>query len=163
VNYNPADWIVTVAQRHPSSELERLGFFQTDKRDVGQPCVPRKGQDMLGQTIRRSDRDECTPGCCEQVKLLFQRELVYMYRFPLALYTRFGITAFLGALIGMIFYKVGEADPADPFNLQSQFGALMLLLMLAMLGTAQSNLQTFPEERPIFLREYSTDHYSVMS
>jgi hypothetical protein len=63
----------------------------------------------------------------------------------------------------MIFYKVGEADPADPFNLQSQFGALMLLLMLAMLGTAQSSLQTFPEERPIFLREYSTDHYSVMS
>jgi ABC-2 type transporter len=31
------------------------------------------------------------------------------------------------------------------------------------LGTAQPALLLFPEERPIFLREYSTDHYSVMS
>jgi ABC-type multidrug transport system permease subunit len=31
------------------------------------------------------------------------------------------------------------------------------------LGTAQPALLFFPEERPIFLREYSTDHYSVVA
>jgi ABC-2 type transporter len=30
-----------------------------------------------------------------------------------------------------------------------------------MFGTAQPALLSFPEERPVFLREYSTNHYSV--
>lgn len=29
--------------------------------------------------------------------------------------------------------------------------------------TAQPSLLAFPEERPVFLREYSTNHYSVLS
>ena len=32
-----------------------------------------------------------------------------------------------------------------------------------MFGTAQPALLAFPEERPVFLREYSTNHYSVIS
>jgi hypothetical protein len=32
-----------------------------------------------------------------------------------------------------------------------------------MFGTAQPALLAFPEERPVFLREYSTNHYSVFS
>jgi ABC-type multidrug transport system permease subunit len=35
--------------------------------------------------------------------------------------------------------------------------------MLAMFGTAQPALYAFPQERPVFLREYSTNHYSVIS
>ena len=31
-----------------------------------------------------------------------------------------------------------------------------------MFGTAQPALLAFPEERPVFLREYSTNHYSVL-
>jgi ABC-2 type transporter. len=36
-----------------------------------------------------------------------------------------------------------------------------MILMLVMFGTAQPSLLAFPEERPVFLREYSTDHYVV--
>eukprot|EP00980_Cylindrotheca_fusiformis_P027777 scaffold22559_cov111-Cylindrotheca_fusiformis.AAC.16 len=32
-----------------------------------------------------------------------------------------------------------------------------------MMGTAEPALLSFPEERPVFLREYSTNHYSVLS
>lgn len=32
-----------------------------------------------------------------------------------------------------------------------------------MMGTAQQSLLVFPQERPVFLREYSTNHYSVIS
>jgi hypothetical protein len=32
-----------------------------------------------------------------------------------------------------------------------------------MFGTAQPALLGFPAERPVFLREYSTNHYSVVS
>jgi hypothetical protein len=38
-----------------------------------------------------------------------------------------------------------------------------MVLMLSMFGTAQPALLAFPEERPVFLREYSTNHYSVLS
>lgn len=38
-----------------------------------------------------------------------------------------------------------------------------MTLMMGMFGTAQPALLAFPEERPVFLREYSTDHYSVGS
>jgi ABC-type transport system involved in multi-copper enzyme maturation permease subunit len=38
-----------------------------------------------------------------------------------------------------------------------------MVVLMAMFGTAQPALLAFPEERPVFLREYSTNHYSVLS
>ena len=38
-----------------------------------------------------------------------------------------------------------------------------MVLMMSMFGTAQPALLAFPEERPVFLREYSTNHYSVVA
>ena len=38
-----------------------------------------------------------------------------------------------------------------------------MVVLMGMFGTAQPALLSFPEERPVFLREYSTNHYSVFS
>jgi ABC-type multidrug transport system permease subunit len=38
-----------------------------------------------------------------------------------------------------------------------------MILLMSMFGTAQPALLAFPEERPVFLREYSTNHYSVVA
>ena len=38
----------------------------------------------------------------------------------------------------------------------------MSLHLQSMFGTAQPALLSFPEERPVFLREYSTNHYGVL-
>eukprot|EP00978_Attheya_sp_CCMP212_P014746 scaffold37735_cov37-Attheya_sp.AAC.2 len=38
-----------------------------------------------------------------------------------------------------------------------------MVLLMGMFGTAQPALIAFPEERPVFLREYSTNHYNVLS
>ena len=38
-----------------------------------------------------------------------------------------------------------------------------MVVLMSMFGTAQPALLAFPEERPVFLREYSTNHYSVFS
>lgn len=48
-------------------------------------------------------------------------------------------------------------------NINSRFGALIMVMLSGMFGTAQPALLSFPEERPVFLREYSTNHYSVFS
>lgn len=38
-----------------------------------------------------------------------------------------------------------------------------MVLMIAMFGSALPTLLVFPEERPVFVREFSTNHYSVFS
>ena len=74
---------------------------------------------------------------------------------------RFGLTIFLNVLFGVIFLGVGQTSNDDFTNSQSHFGALIMVQLNAMFGTAQPALFAIPEERPIFLREYSTNHYSA--
>jgi hypothetical protein len=56
-----------------------------------------------------------------------------------------------------------ETDFSYFINAQSTFGALVMALMANVFSTAIPSLTAFPEERPVFLREFSTDHYSVAS
>ena len=39
----------------------------------------------------------------------------------------------------------------------------VIILMMSMFGTAMPTLLAFPEERPVFLREYTTNHYGTLS
>lgn len=154
----------------PVKELDEHGFFPSDKRGMGDAFTPDAGQDALGITItKRPKAGENTlyerppPGMLVQTSLLFKREFQNLHRDVTALGARFGLTIFLGVLIGIIFLDVGESDPGIPSNLQSRFGAMVMVLLMSMFGTAQPALLSFPEERPVFLREYSTNHYSVIS
>lgn len=169
-NYNPADWVMQVAQSIPIKELDKAGFFPRDERDIGEAFQPESGKNALGMTItRRSSHnnsvpdDAPPPGLTTQVIMLFDREIKNLQRDVAAVGARIGITVFLGTLIGVIFLNVGETNSADLDNLQSHFGALVMVLLMSMFGTAQPALLAFPEERPVFLREYSTNHYSVVS
>jgi ABC-type multidrug transport system permease subunit len=138
-------------------ELEDMGFFASDERN-------RPARDAIGTAIPNHKVDEKPPpGMITQTSMLFQREVINIRRDIGALGGRFGLALFIGALVGAIFYKVGESDSTVASNLQSHFGAAILLLMMGMLGTAQQALLEFPQERPVFLREYSTNHYSAMS
>eukprot|EP00523_Entomoneis_sp_CCMP467_P011133 CAMPEP_0168725064 /NCGR_PEP_ID=MMETSP0724-20121128/3959_1 /TAXON_ID=265536 /ORGANISM="Amphiprora sp., Strain CCMP467" /LENGTH=609 /DNA_ID=CAMNT_0008771833 /DNA_START=209 /DNA_END=2035 /DNA_ORIENTATION=- len=168
-NYNPSDHVMNVAQSVSIEELDKAGFFPEDDRDIGEPFEAGEGQDALGITItRRSmsfrdarELDDSPPGFMQQTKLLFQREWKNLGRDVAALGARFGLTVFLSILIGVIFLDVGATDSSSTQNLQSHFGALIMVLLMSMFGTAQPALLAFPSERPVFLREYSTNHYSV--
>jgi len=171
-NYNPADWIMQVAQSVELEELDDAGFFPKDAREMGVAFEPEEGKDALGITItwrpivgRRREsvvaQDEMRLGFLAQVRLLFVRELRNVYRDFGAVATRFGIGIFTSLLVGLIFLNVGETDPTDPVNVNSHFGALIMVLLGGMFSTAEPALAAFPQERPIFLREYSTNHYSV--
>ena len=156
-NYNPADWFIAVAQNNSIEELEQAGFFPSEAEPM-KMMVTSFGSSDSFSTTKRQDQPATK---YTQMKLLFMRELMHMYRYPYPLYARYGLTIMLSALIGTIFSGIGETDKSDPYNLQSHFGVVMCTLMMALLGTAQPSLLNFPEERPIFLREYSTDHYGV--
>jgi len=192
-HFNPADWIMQVAQSVTLEQLNKDGFFPTDTRALGDAFAGHEdGKDELGitTTTRGTDigGDESQPGLTTQTQMLFSRELRNFKRDKMALGARIGLTTFLSLLVGVIFLDVGSEDPNVPSNLQSQFGALVMVMIMvspapffyfalhiilapticvsspfqSMFGTAQPALLAFPEERPVFLREYSTNHYSVL-
>mmetsp|Transcript_5873 Transcript_5873/g.17543 ORF Transcript_5873/g.17543 Transcript_5873/m.17543 type:complete len:627 (-) Transcript_5873:62-1942(-) len=167
--YNSADHIMNVAQSVSIEDLDKAGFFPTDERKLAEPFEGNatSKHDDLGITARSDTGDDGFDprpvGIFTQLYLLFTRELVNFRRDTAALGTKFGLTIFLGILIGIIFHDVGSTDPSVQSNTQSRFGALIICLMMGMFGTAQDALLQFPSERPVFLREYSTNHYSVFS
>jgi len=98
-----------------------------------------------------------------QTKALFDREIKNLYRDTTAIGMRFGLTIFLSILIGIIFKGVGATYSGEQVNIQSHFGALTMVALMSMFSTAQPALLAFPDERPVFLREYSTNHYNVLA
>ena len=168
-NYNPADWIMNVAQSVDLKQLDEDGFYPKDERPVTEAFKgdSAEGRDALGITRtgrhESDDYDSAPVGMGVQISLLFKRELANLKRDPSALGARIGITTFLGVLIGVIFWDVGNTDSSIFLNINSHFGALVMVMLMGMFGTAQPALLSFPEERPVFLREYSTNHYSVLS
>jgi hypothetical protein len=165
--YQPADWIMNVAQSATLEELKSSGFFPEDKRSIGEAFTSEEGKDALGITLTRrskADTEDNRPvGMMTEIRMLFGREISNLRRDVGAVGARFGLTIFLSVLIGVIFLDVGKSNSANQQNLQSHFGALIMAMLMSMFGTAQPALLAFPEERPVFLREYSTNHYSVIS
>ncbi len=114
-NFNPADWIMSVAQSVPVDQLDADGFFPKDEREIGEAFEAEDGKDILGMTntrrgIRADDlrADDRSPGIATQVSMLFTRELVNIKRDVTPLIARFGLTTFLGILVGIIFLDVGQ-------------------------------------------------------
>ena len=171
--YNPSDWIMSVAQTVPIEELDRAGFFpgggglrgaSTLKTDASNRRHDALGRSMVLRLSRVGDIDERKVSLATQIGMLYVRELRNLKRDTKGkIGARMGVTTVLATLIGIVFFGVGNCESDSEQVLQSHLGALIMILMMAMLGTAQPTLLTFPAERPVFLREYSTDHYSVVS
>ena len=117
-NYNPADWIMNVAQSVALDKLGQDGFFPQDNRILAEPFKPNvDGKDELGITLTErhssDDFDDTPIGIGGQIRMLFQREIRNLVRDKAAIGARFGLTIFLSILIGVIFYDVGDTDSAN--------------------------------------------------
>jgi hypothetical protein len=110
--YNPADFVMDVAQAHSIEQLESDGFFPADKRRLPAPFVGGSdGKDELGITItghQSSTKNDPKPGMATQVTMLFQRELHNMKRDKRVLGGRFLFTAFLGLLMYVLLLCLGH-------------------------------------------------------
>jgi hypothetical protein len=140
-----------VAQGVSIEELFEAGYFNSDERV----------KNYRNSVCCLKDNDSISLG--EEVVNLFQRELRNLRRDWTAPFNRVFVMGTLSLFIGMIFFDVGNADKLDPFSLQSQFGAMMIVLITCMMSAVQLTMFVYPEQRPIFLREYSTNHYSAFS
>lgn len=167
--YNPADWIMHVAQAYSTAELQAAGFFpQQSESDWGPAAQAgdseEKKRDLLGNTIHEDKKETIVRlGWPGQTKLLFAREVTNFGRNKHALKARTAMTVAISTFIGIIFFEVAQTSYANFINVQSTFGALLMSLLANVFSTTLPSLLVFPQERPVFLREYSTDHYSVFS
>ncbi len=155
-DYNIADWILQVTQVYTVEELKKAGFF-ADKGDVNE----------INKSVKPAKKSQSTVatqhvGFMIQTRYLFDREFKNLTRDKLAMVIRVGSTFTFGLLFGLIFLGVGRSDYVMYTEVQASFGAMANLLISTMFGVAQSSLMEFPKDRPVFLREYSTDHYSIL-
>lgn len=167
-NYNPADWIMEIAQQYSQEQLLEEGFFAKDERELPEAIVPKENELLrsLGASSHEdiSDDEWKHVNFLTEAKMLFKRELIHTTRNKKGVGARFAFTTFLSLLVGNIFFGVGGPSSfTDPSKFNSHFGAMVMILMMSMFGTAMPTLLSFPEERPVFLREYSTNHYGVIA
>lgn len=159
VHYSAADWVLNVAQCIPEETLEKAGFYPTNTQRLYQEIDAETGGH------RDDDRKVISTNhhvhVLTEVVLLFKRELQKISRDKASLMVRFSISIFFNLLFGLIFFQIGKSDSSKPLNLNGHFGAIANLLIATMMSVSQASLLSFPSERPIFLREYSTNHYRV--
>jgi hypothetical protein len=96
-----------------------------------------------------------------QLSVLTKREMQNKVRDKASLIIRVCTTIFLTTLYALVFLGRGDTSRSD-YELRSHFGMVVNLAIAAMFSSAQPVLLTFPLERPVFLREYASNMYSVV-
>ncbi|GKY92588.1 hypothetical protein MPSEU_000228900 [Mayamaea pseudoterrestris] len=161
-HHNPADEIIFIAQTQSVETLERQGFFHRPPENPNAPTTGLEDNDDARRSIKSAAMIN-KPGFFVQVKLLFQRELRHLVRNKKGLQARTGMTLVVSLLGGAIYWQVADSDFSNFINVQSTFGGLLLSLLANVFSVALPSLISFATERPVFVREYSTNHYQTSS
>jgi len=151
-----------VAQTQSMEELEKAGFFGVEmKKQQSITQVNDQSVDIVAKTAPALPSIERV-GFSTQLRLLFGREIKKLLRDKGSLVVRLSSAAVFGILFGLVFFNVGKSTYLEYPEVMASFGAIANLLISTMFSVAQSALMEFPQDRPVFLREYSTNHYSIL-
>jgi len=167
--YNAADWILFLAQTTGYEDCKRI----QEKSFLKMTSNP---DSRMGDLHRRITGGEVTtPSHATkglpvevprarfgtQITYLIKREFQNVKRDKKSLGARMGMTVGQAILYALIFPGAAkDNDPSKNFNV---FGALVGLCIAGFFGAAQPLLLSFPLERPVFLREYSSNMYSCIA
>lgn len=104
-NYNPADWILDVAQGESMEMLETHGFFPEEQSRDFEEYRDYDRASMIGRVHKAS--------CCVEFELLLEREKNSLIRNPAAMIANVVVIAFMSFVFGVIFFGVGKKNRAD--------------------------------------------------
>ena len=148
-----------VVQTTTVKDLEIAGFLLDDKNKSHRQSIDNTTKTSTSLMMASAMEH---PDIFTQTRLLFDRELKKLVRDKFSFVVRVVSNLVFGLLFGLIFKDVGRSDYVAYPEVMASFGAQSNLLISTMFGVAQSSLMEFPKDRPVFLREYSTNHYSVV-
>lgn len=162
---NPADHVMFLMQSLPKSRLavlqdawrNRVASSDADRKPHWVPEELATSADALAWGVKRDQA-----GIVRQFYELGCRELRNTLRDTATLGARFGGAIGLNLLFSLIFFQVGDATRKD-YDMYSHFGGLANIAISGMFGSAMPLLQTFPSERPQFVREYANGTYGAIA
>ncbi|CAK0904346.1 unnamed protein product [Prorocentrum cordatum] len=182
-NFNPADHVMFLIQKDPDENSTRLremkdAWLSSDLH--GSLCSRIDALRSGGSTPTSALRAAAPRGLplWRQLAVLTSREFRGTVRNKGILGARFGMSIFLALLYAWLFAgsaRNGDdpnvlsscvpshfSPPACASDFQAHYGTLVSLSISSMMGSAQPILLSFPSERPVFLREYASQQYSVL-
>lgn len=152
-NYNPADWVIDVSEMNEIDDLKKTTFFTSEPK--GHKIVPNP-EDKLAIP------DDKKVSIMTELHYLLQREFRDIKRNPLMTVINVTITSILAVIFGLMFWDIGRKDRSEFVVVQAVLGALVNLMISTLFGQSNTAITTFARDRPLFLREYSTDHYNIV-
>ena len=155
INYNPADFVTELIKTLDAVAMDQLvDKWRNRVSDMQSPrIVP------VDKTTLSSGRGKVTKATrMTQFRLLLRREMQNTWRDPRVLAARFGMTVFLATLTSGMMWKQGESSDD-----QARIAVLTNLVIGTLFGVAQPLILTLPLEKPIFIREFSSGLYDVLS
>lgn len=179
-SFNPADHVMFLLQKESTESVDAVKQKWADSalqaaitQDIEQARNRSAGSGLTVPTRQGSG-----VGFFRKLAVLLRREFRGTLRNKGILASRFGMSLFLGSLYAWLFAgsASGGDDPNSTKNncvtehfdfancsadFQAHYGTLVSLSIMAMMGSAQPVLLSFPAERPVFLREYAAKQYSV--
>ena len=158
-NYNAADWVLEVAQSNKMEDLKASNFFKDEAQVIDGPSSIIQN---LDPETKSKITKVITVGIMTEFQLLQDREVKKIVRNPFGIVLNVGITAVLSIIFAVIFLGIGREDRAINVVTSSILGAIVNVLISTMMGQSNPALLTFAQDRPLFLREYSTNHYSII-
>lgn len=181
-NYNPADFVMFLMQQQSSERIAAMAKYwsktvEADTEDVEAGRRPSFSATNVSEftATRRAkfhkklEVEHEKPGFLTQFWHLGRREVLNVVRDRGSLTARVGSTVFLNIIVACVFYKAASWEDVDGSSMpdvltkvNAQFGILVQIAIGGMFGLAQPTLLAFPQERPVFLREYATGCYGAV-
>lgn len=168
--YNAADWLLSVAQTASDEQWKKVHGLCTARMTSDSSPVTLLQRKVSGGSNTPAEQvtlGALAPraGFCTQVAYITRREFQNVKRDKKSFGARMGMTLGQAILYAIIFPGVARDSDVTALNAYSKnfnvFGALVGLCIAAFFGAAQPLLLSFPLERPVFLREYTSNMYSV--
>jgi len=181
-NFNPADHVMFLIQ---SESAEAVAKIKLNWRNSHQCKDMETEVETLASAASEAQALELPRAAkranlCKQFAVLTLREFRGARRNIPALAARFGSSLFIGGIFAWLFAGTGSADFADTadgncrdppnFNknacvvdYQAHYGIVISIAIQSLMAGSQPTLITFPNERPVFLREHAAGQYRVLA
>lgn len=154
---NPADHFMEVV--HPSGDDGERFENMFKKFDENLAVMVTKEVDSCEK--RNLELAQSANSWWHEIKIVFKRSMTNTIRNPLNLRARIGQTFFFMFLLCSLYWQLDRTPtPENDYNIA---GAIFFNMINMFMFNLMSVILLFPQERAVFLKEYSTNMYRVSS